>query len=70
MPAGEVDVAAIDDGFFDVLGRVHGASTAPRCATRYDARRARSGSLDLTLRTGPFGDRYGEVPDGLDARAR
>ncbi len=39
-------------------------------------RRRRSGSgydhggperlLDLTLRTGPFGDRYGEVPDGLD----
>ena len=24
-----------------------------------------SGMLDLTLRTGPFGDRYGEDPDGL-----
>jgi anaerobic selenocysteine-containing dehydrogenase len=37
--AEDVDVAAIDDGFFDYMA--------------------------FTLRTGPFGDRYGEVPDGL-----
>ena len=42
MPAGEVDVAAIDDGFFDVLRRGAAASTARRCASGYDRRRARA----------------------------
>jgi anaerobic selenocysteine-containing dehydrogenase len=61
--ADEVDVAAIDDGFFDVLAATKG----------FDGAALRSGyseggperMLDLTLRTGPFGDRYGENPDGL-----
>jgi anaerobic selenocysteine-containing dehydrogenase len=64
QPAREVDVAAIDDGFFDVLASVHGLDGA--------ARRAQSDVggperlLDLSLRTGPFGDRYGENPDGIN----
>jgi anaerobic selenocysteine-containing dehydrogenase len=59
----DVDVAALDDGFFDALATAKGV----------DPGVARSGSpgqgplrlLDLQIRTGPWGDRYGEVPDGL-----
>jgi anaerobic selenocysteine-containing dehydrogenase len=61
--AAEVDVAAVDDGFFDVLAGIKGIDGAT-ARERYDA----GGPvrlLDLTLRTGPFGDRYGEEPDGL-----
>ena len=62
--AADVDVAAIDDGFFDVL------ADDPRLRRRRRSGRGTttagpSGMLDLTLRTGPFGDRYGEEPDGL-----
>ncbi|HEX8802729.1 MAG TPA: molybdopterin-dependent oxidoreductase, partial [Acidimicrobiales bacterium] len=58
-----VDVAAIDDGFFDVLASVKGFD-GPVLRERYDAGGPER-LLDLTLRTGPFGDRYGEVPGGL-----
>jgi anaerobic selenocysteine-containing dehydrogenase len=63
QPAGEVDVAAIDDGFFDVLASVHGLD-GPVLRAGYDAGGPER-LLDLTLRTGPFGDRYGEDPGGL-----
>jgi anaerobic selenocysteine-containing dehydrogenase len=63
QPADEVDVAAIDDGFFDVLASTQGLDGATLRAG-YDAGGPER-LLDLTLRTGPFGDRYGEVPDGL-----
>jgi anaerobic selenocysteine-containing dehydrogenase len=63
QPMGEVDVAAIDDGFFDVLASVHGLD-GPTIREGYDEGGPER-VLDLTLRTGPFGDRYGEVPDGL-----
>jgi anaerobic selenocysteine-containing dehydrogenase len=62
-PAEDVDVAAIDDGFFDYLAFTQGLDGA---ALR--AQYAAGGPeriLDLTLRTGPFGDRYGADPDGL-----
>ena len=65
MPAEDVDVAAIDDGFFDYLCFTQGLDGA---ADPEPLRRAAGGPeriLDLTLRTGPFGDRYGENPDGL-----
>ena len=62
-PAEDVDVAAIDDGFFDYLCFTQGLDGA-QIRSHYE-----SGGperiLDLTLRTGPFGDRYGENPDGL-----
>jgi anaerobic selenocysteine-containing dehydrogenase len=70
QPAGEVDVAAIDDGFFDVMASVHGLD-GPTLRASYGDRDGGAGGggperlLDLTLRTGPFGDRYGERPDGL-----
>ncbi|WP_396912261.1 molybdopterin dinucleotide binding domain-containing protein, partial [Mycolicibacterium sp.] len=62
-PAEDVDVAAIDDGFFDYMAFTRGLDGA--------ALREQYGGggpermLDLTLRTGPFGDRYGENPDGV-----
>ncbi len=64
QPAAEVDVAAIDDGFFDVLAAVHGLD-GPTLREGYDAGGPER-LLDLTLRTGPFGDRYGEKPDGIN----
>jgi anaerobic selenocysteine-containing dehydrogenase len=63
QPMGEVDVAAIDDGFFDVLAMVQGLD-GPTLRQGYDAGGPER-MLDLTLRTGPFGDRYGERSDGI-----
>jgi anaerobic selenocysteine-containing dehydrogenase len=62
--AREVDVAGIDDGFFDVLAAAHGLD-GPALRERYDEGGPER-LLDLTLRTGPFGDRYGERPDGIN----
>lgn len=62
-PAEDVDVAAIDDGFFDYLAFTQGLDGAALRAGYPSGGPERI--LDLTLRTGPFGDRYGEHPDGL-----
>ncbi|MGW0160335.1 molybdopterin-dependent oxidoreductase [Mycobacterium sp. NPDC003323] len=62
-PAQDVDVAAIDDGFFDYLAFTQGLDGA-EIRKRY-THGGPERVLDLTLRTGPFGDRYGENPDGL-----
>jgi anaerobic selenocysteine-containing dehydrogenase len=62
-PAEDVDVAAIDDGFFDYLAFTRGLDGAA-VRKHYD-HGGPERILDLTLRTGPFGDRYGENPDGL-----
>ncbi|MCK0176029.1 MULTISPECIES: molybdopterin-dependent oxidoreductase [Mycobacteriaceae] len=62
-PAEDVDVAAIDDGFFDYLAFTQGLDGAAIRAQYEHGGPERI--LDLTLRTGPFGDRYGERPDGL-----
>jgi anaerobic selenocysteine-containing dehydrogenase len=61
--AADVDVAAIDDGFFDVLADTRGVD-GPTVRAGYD-HGGPERMLDLTLRTGPFGDRYGENPGGL-----
>jgi len=66
-PAEDVDVGAIDDGFFDYLCFTQGLDGA-EVRSHYESTGPRGGPeriLDLTLRTGPFGDRYGENPDGL-----
>ncbi|UDY36504.1 molybdopterin oxidoreductase family protein [Dermatobacter hominis] len=68
QPAEEVDVTAIDDGFFDVMASVHGLDGAEIRAGYERDGLPNAGPerlVDLTLRTGPFGDRYGEVPDGI-----
>jgi anaerobic selenocysteine-containing dehydrogenase len=62
-PAEDVDVAAIDDGFFDYLAFTRGLDGAA-IRKLYD-HGGPERMLDLTLRTGPFGDRYGENPAGL-----
>ncbi|MCV7343556.1 molybdopterin-dependent oxidoreductase [Mycolicibacterium rhodesiae] len=63
VPAEDVDVAAIDDGFFDYLCFTQGLDGA-QVRSHY-TQGGPERILDLTLRTGPFGDRYGENPDGL-----
>ncbi len=62
-PAEDVDVAAIDDGFFDYLCFTQGMDGAD--VRRHYDHGGPERVLDLTLRTGPFGDRYGQDPDGL-----
>jgi anaerobic selenocysteine-containing dehydrogenase len=62
-PAEDVDVAAIDDGFFDYLAFTRGVDGAEMRKLYHQGGPERM--LDLTLRTGPFGDRYGENPGGL-----
>jgi anaerobic selenocysteine-containing dehydrogenase len=62
-PAEDVDVAAIDDGFFDYMCFTQGLDGA-WIRAHYD-HGGPERTLDLTLRSGPFGDRYGQNPDGL-----
>lgn len=63
MANADIDVAGIDDGYFAALCEAKGVR-AEDLMPRY-----REGGperlLDLQIRTGPFGDRYGEKPDGL-----
>jgi anaerobic selenocysteine-containing dehydrogenase len=63
MRAADIDVAMFDDGFFASLCEAQGVDPAT-VMSHYD----HGGPLrllDLQIRTGPFGDRYGENPDGL-----
>ncbi|BBX82378.1 molybdopterin-binding oxidoreductase [Mycolicibacterium aubagnense] len=62
-PAEDVDVAALDDGWFDYLCFTQGLDGA-EIRKKYD-HGGPERMLDLTLRTAAFGDRYGENPDGL-----
>lgn len=62
-PAEDVDVTAIDDGFFDYLAFTQGIDGAT--IRSHYPHGGPERVLDLTLRTGPFGDRYGQNPDGL-----
>jgi anaerobic selenocysteine-containing dehydrogenase len=62
-PAEDVNVGAIDDGYFDYLAFTRGLDGAT-LRKLYD-HGGPERMLDLTLRTGPFGDRYGENPGGL-----
>ncbi|MEE2855558.1 MAG: molybdopterin-dependent oxidoreductase [Actinomycetota bacterium] len=62
-PAEDVDVAAIDDGFFDYLAFTRGLD-GEQIRKLYE-RGGPERMLDLTLRTGPFGDQYGKNPGGL-----
>jgi anaerobic selenocysteine-containing dehydrogenase len=59
----EIDVAAFDDGFFAALAEAKGVDPAV-AASHYD-HGGPERLLDLQIRTGEFGDRYGEVPGGL-----
>jgi len=59
----EVDVAAIDDGFFIMLCRAKGLD--PDAVLPLYDRGGPERMTDWSIRVGPWGDRYGEVPDGL-----
>ncbi len=59
----DLDVQAMDDGWFSFMASTMGLDPAEVLA-RYE-----SGGperiLDLSIRTGPYGDWYGEKPDGV-----
>ena len=59
----DFDLAALDDGWFSALCRMYGLDPA-EILPRYD-HIGPERMIDLTIRMGPWGDRYGEVPDGL-----
>jgi anaerobic selenocysteine-containing dehydrogenase len=60
MPLAEIDVAAMDDGFFSALCMAKGVDPSSVPAGRGPER-----LLDLQIRTGTFGDGYGARPGGL-----
>lgn len=62
-PAESVDIAAIDDGFTDYVAYTLGLDGA-FVRSHYE-RGGPERMVDLTLRGGPFGDRYGERSDGV-----
>jgi anaerobic selenocysteine-containing dehydrogenase len=68
MKLGDIDVHGIDDGYFMALAEMRGADPA-HVMSHYRGDSADGHGpmrmLDLQIRTGPFGDRYGEVRDGL-----
>ena len=63
----DIDVHAIDDGFFAGLCMMQGLDPE-KTAASYD-RGGPERILDLQIRTGKFGDRYGENADGLSLRS-
>jgi anaerobic selenocysteine-containing dehydrogenase len=73
-PAAEVDVAALDDVWFFARAARHGVSPPPSDETldkpagatpAIPSLRGPDRIVDLTLRVSPWGDGYGERPDGL-----
>ena len=62
-PAAEVDVDALDDGFFAARAARHGVAAA---AVDTGGLRGPDRIADLTLRMSPWGDAYGDRPGGLN----
>ena len=60
---GEVNVAEFDDLYFSALAELAGAD--PAVALEASPTPGPERLNDLAIRTGPWGDRYGEDPDGL-----
>ena len=59
----DTDAAAIDDGYFSNLATLCGAD--PETALAASPEPGPERLNDLAVRMGPWGDRYGENPDGL-----
>ena len=59
----DFDFESLDDAWFAALCRSQGLD-AQETIARYDEGGPER-IVDLSIRTGPWGDRYGEVPDGL-----
>ena len=62
--ASEVDVAAFDDAFLRLPRLGERPGSRRRVRAQYESGGPER-MLDLSLRTGPWGDRYGENPDGI-----
>lgn len=60
----DIDIAALDDAYFTNLCRNVGVD--PPIATSTMPQRGPERILDLAIRIGPYGDRFGENPDGLN----
>ncbi len=63
IPQADVDIEAFDTGFFSAMCEMHGVDSAVALAESPEPGPVRLN--DLAVRCGPFGDRYGENPDGL-----
>ncbi|MEZ5246578.1 MAG: molybdopterin oxidoreductase family protein [Acidimicrobiales bacterium] len=63
IPQEHVDVKAIDDGYFAAFAEMGGADPAVALAACPEPGPERL--ADNAIRTGPWGDRYGENPGGL-----
>jgi anaerobic selenocysteine-containing dehydrogenase len=63
VPAAEVDVAAYDDILFADRAARHGVAAAD--VMDATSLRGPDRIVDLTIRVSPWGDNYGERPDGL-----
>ena len=59
----DFDFAALDDGWFTVLCQMYGRD--PEATLPLYDEGGPERMIDLQVRMGPWGDRYGEVPDGL-----
>ena len=59
----DVDVKAIDDGFFSAFAELGGAD--PEVALAASPEPGPDRLVDNAIRTGPWGDRYGDNPGGL-----
>lgn len=59
----QADREAMDDEYFGAMCDLKGIDRA--AALAHHPRRGAERILDLCIRTGPFGDRYGENPQGL-----
>jgi anaerobic selenocysteine-containing dehydrogenase len=59
----DFDLKALDDGWFSALCRMNGLD--PEAILPLYDHIGPERMIDLTIRMGPWGDRYGEVPEGL-----
>lgn len=63
IPQDQVDIKALDDGYFSAFAAMGGAD--PEVALAATPEPGPERLNDLAIRTGPWGDRYGENPGGL-----
>ncbi len=63
LPSEGLDVQGIDDGYVAALAELWGVD--PAVASSGSPGKGPERLFDVQIRCGPFGDRYGERPDGL-----
>ena len=62
QPLSKIDINATDDGYFEIMCSVKNIN--PVLAKAATDLRGPERLVDWEIRTGPFGDRYGEIADG------